>query len=150
MQPVLRFRHRMIGGCPHGAALIDVRMYMARSLFSLVLILAAGSFGLPAGWCCRAPTARTEFKAAPIQGYCGHKLPRAPAPVGPVRTCCCPLESAASPPVKAQSPAPSHWLLFTAGDPADELSLASAPAAPLPLLADSGPPLRVLQCVWLC
>ena len=123
---------------------------MGRRFISLALLVVAGTFGLPAGWCCRVPAGGNEIKAA-ARSCCGHKAPAEPSPVQPVRSCCCPGDSIV--PAKLVVKAPVEDVaavpLATVGEVgtalASELAAISFTSA-----ADSGPPLRVLQCVWRC
>jgi len=123
---------------------------MRRKLVSIVVVLAAGTFGLPTGWCCQPPVTGSELKAAPARNCCGHKAPVAPCPVKPARSCCCAGESAA--PSKAVS---AHSLDRAAIEPALASSAVPSLRAGIPagnfsrdFAADI--PLRVLQCVWRC
>ena len=121
-----------------------------RKLAIIVLVLAAGTFGLPTGWCCQAPATGWELKAAPARTCCGQKVPVAPSPVKPARSCCCAGESAA--PSKAVS---AHSLDRAAIEPALASSAAPVLGAGIrtgTFSCDFGAdiPLRVLQCVWRC
>lgn len=108
---------------------------------------------LPAGWCNSLASAPAE--AAPAKATCCHQAPQEkPAeshetPAQPSARCCCDWD--ATLPEKSLLPDDvSSLALFTLADLS--LSFAAVPGRGNVLKApySLGPPLHVLQCVWLC
>ena len=125
-------------------------MVPGRFLTSLVLASSL-ILVLPRGWCCIF--AALGAKAAPAKRCCCQPEapadPSTPSQPRPVKSCPCGERSTIAPP---QPGLPSADLLPYVGttDLAPRLHVVCSFACPLSSWLIHPPPLRVLNCVWLC
>jgi len=130
---------------------------MARILKNLLLLTLVVALILPVGWCCRPAKASTTSigRNAGAEKACCHareaqtqRPAKSHCPLPPVSKCCCSVDSVASEKavltVEIDS-LPALPLSMPAVDlPRNELQVVDRGAF------QTGPPLNVLLCVWVC
>ncbi|QDU94736.1 hypothetical protein [Lignipirellula cremea] len=123
---------------------------MNRLLFHLLVLGNACLLVLPAGWCCFA-LPQTDGQQVPVAvaSCCTVATPHAgesSEPAAPQVECCCSEQTAVTTSRVEWNIDPAVILL----PPAITPSRPTAGHPPTAILADYGPRLHVLQCVWRC
>jgi len=135
-------------------------MAMSRILRNLVLLILVVELVLPVGWCCRPVHAAADPSAAvgakfEARKSCCHqhqsqteKPGRSHSPTVPASKCCCSADSVVPEKVAPVAGIDSMLILPLTlpliDAPRDELCRVASGAV------QTGPPLNVLLCVWLC
>lgn len=123
---------------------------MTATLSKFAALVAAAVLALPPGMCCGMAVAESATGASAAEQ--AHSCCQAPqpeqsnAPAQPVAECCCGAKAvtkADSAPTPDAGVTAGYSLPLVFAPPALEMPLAASPA-----LFSSGPPLRILLCVW--